>query len=370
MTMGRHLAAWLIVVIAIAGIAGGLGLHKQREIQAGMAAAAAFPEPVEAVASVAARDGTWSATTRAIGTVVALRQVEIRNEIAGVVSELGFTSGATVTAGQLLVKFDTRQEEAALAGAEADARLAKVTLERREKLQGSAAFSAQELDKAREEHAAAAARASNLAVAIDKKRITAPFRGRIGITNLQPGAYLDVGTRIANLQGADEDIFVDFSLPQDAAASIKPGMSVRLSHAAIPAQASEAKIIAEDDSADRTNRMVLFRAVGHGLGKVFRPGMFVDVLAVTAEPRAAILVPLTALRRSTHGSHVFVLAEENGKLRARQRSVQIGPVQNSDVVIEKGLIVGELVATSGSFKLRDGLLVQTEAPATGQISVN
>ena len=55
---------------------------------------------------------------------------------------------------------------------------------------------------------------------------------------------------------------------------------------------------------------------------------------------------------------------------ARQRSVQIGPVQNSDVVIEKGLIVGELVATSGSFKLRDGLLVQTEAPATGQISVN
>jgi membrane fusion protein, multidrug efflux system len=143
-----------------------------------------------------------------------------------------------------------------------------------------------------------------------------------------------------------------------------------LSHAAIPAQASEAKIIAEDDSADRTNRMVLFRAVGRGLGKVFRPGMFVDVLAVTAEPRAAILVPLTALRRSTHGSHVFVLAEENGKLRARQRSVQIGPVQDSDVVIEKGLIVGELVATSGSFKLRDGLLVQTEALATGQITVN
>ena len=365
--MLRQLAAWLIVVVAIAGITAGLGLYKHREIQAGMAAAASFPEPVEAVGSIAARQGTWSATTRAIGTVVALRQVEIRNEIAGVVSELGFSSGATVTAGQLLVKFDTRQEEAALAAAEADARLAKVTLDRREKLRGSAAFSAQELDKAREDHAAAAARARNLAVAIDKKRISAPFDGRIGITNLQPGAYLDVGTRITNLQGTDEDAFVDFSLPQDAAATIKPGMSVRLSHAAIPAEASEAKIIAEDDSADRTNRTVLFRAVSH-LGRTLRPGMFIDVLAVTAPPRSTILVPLTALRRSAHGSHVFVLAEENGKLRARQRSVQIGPVQNGDVVVEKGLSAGELVATSGSFKLRDGLLVQTDA--TASISVN
>ena len=368
--MGRHLAAWLIVVVTIAGIVAGLGLYKHREIQAGMAAGAAFPEPVEAVASVVAREGTWSATTRAIGTVVALRQVEIRNEIAGVVSGLGFTSGATVTAGQLLVKFDTRQEEAALAAAEADARLAKVTLERRERLQGSAAFSAQELDKAREEHAAAAARATNLAVAIDKKRITAPFGGRIGITNLQPGAYLDVGTRIANLQGNDEDVFVDFSLPQDAAASIRPAMSVTLSHAALPEKVALAKILAEDDSADRTNRTVLFRAVAHGLGKKFRPGMFIDVLAVTAEPRTAVLIPLTALRRSAQGSHVFVIVEENGKLRARQRPVQIGPVQNSDVVVEKGLALGELVATSGSFKLRDGLLVQTDPAVTGQITVN
>lgn len=368
--MLKHLAAWLIVVLAIAGTAAGLGFYKYRQIEAGMAAAASFPEPVEAVSSVPADQGTWSATTRAIGTVVALRQVEIRNEIAGVVSEIGFTSGETVTAGQLLVKFDTRQEEALLAAAEAEARLAKLTFERREKLRGSAAFSAQELDNARAQHAASAARARNLAVAIDKKRITAPFSGRIGITDLQPGAYLDVGTRIAGLQGVDADAFVDFSLPQDVAAAIKPGTSVSLSHPALPEASGFAEILAEDDSADRSNRTILFRAVARGLGKLLRPGMFIDVLAVTAPPRPAILVPLTALRRSAHGNHVFVLSKEAGKLRARQRDVEIGPVQNGDIVIEKGLEVGELVATAGSFKLRDGMLVQTDVAASGTASVN
>jgi membrane fusion protein (multidrug efflux system) len=370
-THGRQLAAWLVVIMGIGGIAGGLGLYKYRQIEAGIAAAASFPEPVEAVDTVAARQGEWSATTRAIGTVVALRQVEMRNEIAGVVSEIGFASGEIVKAGQLLVKFDTRQEEAALAAAEAEARLAKLTLDRRESLRNSPAFSAQELDKAREEHAAATARASNLAVAIDKKRIVAPFDGRVGITNLQPGAYLDAGTRIVSLQGTDEDAFVDFSLPQDSATSIRTGMTVTLSNAAIPTGASGAEIIAEDDSADRTNRTVLFRAVARGVGRTFRPGMFIDVLAVTAPPRTAVLVPLTALRRSAQGNHVFVLAEEDGKLRARQRDVDIGPVQNGEIVIEKGLAAGELVAASGSFKLRDGLLVRRDVPqaASGQVTV-
>jgi membrane fusion protein (multidrug efflux system) len=369
--MLRQLAAWLVVVLAIAGIAAGLGFYKYKEIEAGMAVAASFPEPVEAVSSVEAVRGTWSATTRAIGTIVALRQVEIRNEIAGVVSEIGFTSGATVAAGQMLIKFDTRQEEALLAAAEAEARLAKLTLERREKLRGSAAFSVQELDTAREQSAAATARAENLAVAIDKKHIRAPFEGRIGITDLQPGAYLDVGTRIASLQGSDGDAYVDFYLPQDVAIAIKPGTRVSLSHPALPDAHGVAEVIAEDDSVDRGNRTILFRAVARGLGKLLRPGMFVDVLATTSPPHPAVLVPLTSLRRSAHGNHVFVLSKEDGKLRARQRDVKIGPVQDGNIVIEKGLAVGELVAAAGSFKLRDGILVQTDAPAvSGTASVN
>lgn len=359
--MLRQMTAWLAVLVAIAGISVAFGYHKYAEIEAAKAAAAAMPEPAEAVATGRAREGTWSPSTRAIGTIVAKRQLEIRNEIAGTIAEMGFTSGSTVEAGQLLVQFDVRQEHEALAAAEADARLAKLTFERREGLRDSAAFSQQEFDKAREEYAAATARSKNLQVAIDKKRIAAPFRARIGITNLQPGAYLDVGTRIATLQGVDTDAFVDFSLPQDSALQLRTGSTVMIQSGGIP-NGAEAKIVAEDDSVDRANRTVRFRAVAAGLGETVRPGIFVDVIATTDKEHKVVLVPLNAVRRSPYGQHVFVLALEEGKLRARQRVVETGPIVGDDIAVSKGLAVGELLATSGSFKLRDGALVQEEAP--------
>lgn len=370
--MARPFLAWLAVVLAIAGISGGLGLYKFSELNAAKTAAEASPEPMEAVAAVRAREGEWSASARAIGTVVALRQLEIRNEIAGTITEMGFASGALVETGQLLVQFDTRQERASLAAAEADARLAKLTLERREGLRGSAAFSAQEFDRAREEFAAANARARNLEAVVDKKRIVAPFRARVGITDLQPGAYLDAGTRIGTLQGVDADAYVDFSLPQDNAAAIRPGVTVTLASPGLPGGSAAAKIVAEENSVDGSNRAVEFRAAASSLGDTLRPGTFVDVVAITSAPRPAVMVPLASVRRSPNGQHVFVIVDDDGKLRARQRAVQTGPVQGDEIAIENGLAAGELIAASGSFKLRDGLLVQTDTPptATNEVGVN
>lgn len=370
--MLKHLAAWLIVGLVAIGIAGGLGFYKYKQFEAAIAAAGSFPEPSESVVAVRARKGEWSASAQAIGTIVALRQLELRNELAGTISKLGFSSGDIVKAGQLLVQFDTRQEAASLAAAQAEARLAKLTLERRENLRKSPAFSEQELDKAREEFAAATARARNLEAAIDKKRIVAPFDARIGITDLQPGAYLDAGTRIATLQGVDKDAYVDFSLPQDSAATIRKGVSVKISSAALPGGETMAQIVAESEGIDRANRMVQFRAVVSGLGEAVRPGMFVDVTAVISAPQPAVFVPLTAVRRSPHGEHVFMLVEEDGKLRARQQTVKTGTVQQGNIVIREGLKAGDVIAAAGSFKLRDGLLVQTEIPpvASAEVSAN
>lgn len=370
--MLRRVLAWLIVVLAVAGIAGALGYYKYNEIQVAAAVAQATPEPVEAVLSVPARDGEWSATTRAIGSVVALRQVEIRNEIAGVIAEISFKSGDIVKEGAPLVKFDTRQEEAALAAAEAEARLAKLTLERREGLRNSAAFNQQELDRSREEHAAATARARTLAVIVDKKRITAPFHARVGITDWQPGAYLDAGTLIVTLQGVAPDAYVDFTLPQDDAAAVRVGSRITLSGRAVPGGKTTAEIVAEDNSADNASRAVRFRAVAKGFGERLRPGTFVDVTVTTSAPQPTVLVPLAAVRRSPAGQHVFVLVEEEGKLRARMRTVTTGAVEGDEIAVRDGLAAGELVATSGSFKLREGLLVETgtvAAPAT-QVGVN
>jgi membrane fusion protein (multidrug efflux system) len=362
----------MIVIIAIAGVAGGLGYYKYSEIQTAIAASQQSPEPMESVLSVRARDGEWSASTRAIGSVVALRHVEIKNEIAGVIAELGFKSGDIIDAGSLLVQFDVRQENAALDASKAEARLAKLTLERRESLRSSAAFNEQELDRSREDFAAATARTRALEVIVDKKRIVAPFDARVGITNWQPGAYLDVGTLIVTLQGVDKDAYVDFSLPQDEAVAIRAGSIVTLTGPAVPGGEAKAEILAEDNSADDANRAVRFRAIARGLGDTLRPGTFVDVIVTTAKPQSTVLIPLASVRRSPNGQHVFVLVEEDGKMRARQRLITTGAVLGNDIAVSNGLTAGELIAASGSFKLREGLLVDIGEipPPAPEVGVN
>ena len=355
----RAIAAWVGVVVIGAGVGGGLALAKFEEIAATAAAAAAMPEPATAVATAVARPGTWAPQAHAIGTVAALRRVELRGEVAGTVVRVGFASGDVVAAGQALVGLDARAERASLAVAEAEMRLAALTLDRREGLRDSPAFSPQELDRAREELAAATARAEALRVAIDKKTIRAPFRGRIGISDLQPGAYLEAGSQVATIHGVDDDAFVDFALPQDAGAALGVGAAVDV---AIPALGAPVRAVieAESEAVDRASRTVTYRARATATGERLRPGMFVDVFATIAAPKPIVLVPRTALRRSTNGAHVFVLEPGEGGIRASLRPVQAGQVQDGDVAIEEGLRVGELVAAEGSFKLMDGALVASE----------
>jgi membrane fusion protein (multidrug efflux system) len=343
-------------------IVGGLSLYKYGQIQAAVNAAQSAPEPQEAVEAVQVHRGEWTRTARAVGTVVALRQVEIRNELAGTVAEIGFASGDIVEAGQVLVRFDTRQEMASLEAAKAEAELARLTYERRKKLRASQTVSVQELDEAQQQLTAANARVLNLEVGIQKKTITAPFRARVGLTDLQPGAYLDVGSSIAMLQGVGEDAYVDFSLPQDSAAAIKKGATVTLYTPQMPEGGIQAEIIAEDASVDGVNRTARFRALAKSMGETLRPGAFVDVIATISEPQPMLFVPLTAVRRAPYGELVFALVEEEGKLRARQRIVQTGPVQGDEIAVIKGLAEGDMIAAAGSFKLREGLLVQATKP--------
>lgn len=366
--MMRRLSAWLVVVLAIAGIAAALSRYKYNEIKAAQAAAENSPQPMQAVVTARAHIGEWTATTSAIGTAVARRQLELKNEVAGTITKLGFTSGDVVEPGQVLVQLNDDQEQALLAAAKAEARLAELTLERRAALKNSTAFSAQEFDKSTADFNAATARTKNLAAAIDKKRIVAPFKARVGITNLQPGAYLDVGTLIVRLQGVDTDAFIDFSLPQESALMMKAGATVELKGLNIPNGSATAAIVAEDDSIDTGNRTIRFRAMASGLGTSLRPGAYVDVIAVTAPPQKAVFVPVSAIRRSPEGQHVFLIVEEEGKKRARQRIVETGAVHGDEIVVTKGVAEGDIVASAGSFKLSDGAALVSEAPAASAAS--
>jgi len=354
--------SWAFVLAGALTVSGILGGYKYLQISSAIAAAKAMPEPAETVDVAVVQAGTWAATSRTVGTVVAKRHVELRNELPGRVAEVGFTSGGIVEEGQVLVRFETRAEEADLAAAKAEADLARLTLERRQRLVRSQAGAQADLDQAQAHLAAARARVDALEVRIAKKTLRAPFKARVGIHDLQPGAYLAEGTLIVTLQGIDPDAYVDFTFPQDEAAALHVGNPVRLAGKGLPDTGLDARIVARDAVVDGASRAVKLRAVATGLGLTLQPGGFLEVLATTTEAHQALFVPLTAVRRAPHGDHVFAVVEEDGRLRARQRFVRLGPVQGDRVVVTGGLDAGERIATKGSFKLRDGALVLVGSP--------
>jgi membrane fusion protein, multidrug efflux system len=88
------------------------------------------------------------------------------------------------------------------------------------------------------------------------------------------------------------------------------------------------------------------------------PGASVRVRVPVGTARTALAIPVSALRKRPEGEHVFVIApDQEGKPRAQMRNVESGTMLGDEVLILAGLSPGEQVAASGSFKLREMVLV-------------
>lgn len=353
----RRTVASLLLLGAVAGAAYGLLVWKQRQGAAAAAQAAAQPEPAMAIEAALVHTHQHARSTTAIGTVRALQSITLRNELPGTVAQSALQTGAVVDAGALLVELDVSVEKAELAALEAEARLADTLLGRIEQAMQNQGASAADVDRARAQRDMALAHVERTKALIERKRVRAPFRARVGMVDLHKGQYLEPGTAITTLQGVDEAVHVDFAIPQDAAARLTLGGQVEIGVSGRPAPIA-AKIVAIDARVEAATRNTWIRALLTGDGPLPPPGSSVRVRTPLEAPQEVLVVPVSALRRGPGGDHVFVLASmPDGKVRARMRRVDSGNVIADDVVIHSGLQVGERVATAGSFKLFEGVLV-------------
>lgn len=348
--------ASIVLLAAVAGLGYGLYVFKQRSQQAAAAAAANQPEPAEVVESAAARPRSYARATTAIGTVKALQSITLRNELAGTVRKVDLRTGQVVEPGAVLVELDVAVEAAELAALEAEGRLADSMLKRMEQAQQSQGASAADVDRARAQHDMAKANVARTQALIDRKRVLAPFRARVGMVDLHVGQYLDPGSLITTLQGVDEAVHVDFSVTQEVAAVLNVGGEVEV---AIAGKSVPAKVVAMDARVDSTTRNTTIRALLQGAAPLPQPGSSVRVRVPVEAAHDVVVVPVSALRRGPSGDHVFLLATApDGKLRATTRRVTAGASMGDEVIVLAGLASGDVVAAAGSFKLREGALVQ------------
>jgi membrane fusion protein (multidrug efflux system) len=343
-----------MLLATVVATGAGLAVWKYADITAEEEAAANQPEPMEAVTAAAAAERPYRATTTSIGTVLATRWITLRNELAGTVSRVHLTPGQVVDAGTVLVALDVSVEEAELQAQEAQAQLAQTTLDRLANLRKHDATSQEEVDQARAERDVAMAQIARTKAVIAKKIIRAPFRSRVGLADVHTGQYLNEGTDLTTLQGVADAANVDFTVAQRVAAGLRMGDTVTVFAGG---DTVSARIVAVDARVDPTTRNATVRArVVDSLTPA--PGASVRVQVPVGPAQKVASVPVSALRKGPAGDHVFVIAPDStGKTRAHERPVVSGPILGEEVVILSGVEPGEQIATSGSFKLREGALV-------------
>ena len=354
--MSRRLIGSVVLILAVLGVFATLGARKVAAVKAEKAAASQQPEPMEVVsaATVAPRDYRGKVT--AIGTVLAIRSVTLRNELAGTVRDTSLEPGRIVKQGAVLVALDVSVEKAELTAQKARAQLAQTILDRNQQAMANDAVSQVEVDRARAERDVALAEVARTEAVIERKTIRAPFAARIGMSDIHVGQYLSEGTELTTLQGLDNAVHVDFSVPQRVAATLKKGDNVAIVVA--DGQTVAASIVAVDAKIDPATRNAWIRARLAANGAEPAPGSSVRVEVPEGPSLSVVAMPVVALRKGPQGDHVFVIEPaENGALRAHVRAVQSGPVLGEEVLVLDGLKPGEQVATSGSFKLREAVLV-------------
>lgn len=266
---------------------------------------ATMKPPAATVSTTVAKPSSWTPGVEAIGTVRAVRGVDLTVETTGIVKDILFHANQKVAANAVLLQLDDAVERADLDAQKAQAALDQVSLTRAIELTRRGVGSDSTLDTARAAASASASQVTKLQAVLDQKQLTAPFGGTVGIPKIDIGQYMAPGTAVVTLQDLDT-MRVDFSVPEQQLPLLKIGQTVRLglSGSDMPF-AGEIRGI--DPKIDPSSRLVNIRAeVANPDGKL-TPGQFVQVRVELPEEQNVLSLPQTALTTSLYGDYIFVV---------------------------------------------------------------
>lgn len=368
------------VLLLVAALAFGFYRHIQTLI-----ASAPKLAPQTVTAQRATRQ-VWQPQLTAVGTLTPVRGVEVSTEISGLVRSVHFKSGQEVKAGAVLVQLNADSDIAQLQSLQAAAELSALVLER-----DKAQFAAQAISQAQLDGDLADLKSKRALVAqqqanIAKKTIMAPFAGKLGISNVNPGQYLNPGDKIVTLQAIDP-IYVDFYLPQKQLAGVSVGMPVQVSSDGAAGAGFSGKVTAINAKVDAATRNVLVEATLANPKRQLLPGMFAQVAVQSGAPQSYLTLPQTAVTYNPYGATVFIVkrademaapgaapasgaagakgndppatgpAGDPARLLVQQVFVTTGPTRGDQVAVIKGVQEGQQVVTSGQVKLKNGTWV-------------
>jgi len=381
--------AWVGSLMALGLVAGGVIAGPHLLAPSAGTVAAALP-PNVTVSAPLQRDVDQQ--REFLGQFSAVDQLELRPQVGGTLTQIGFKDGDIVHKGDLLFAIDPTpyqiklsEATAQLESAHARLDLATRQLSRAETLKQSGAGTVENADQRTAERRAAQAAVAAAEAAVrdarfdlDHCRITAPFTGRIGthlvsVGNLVSGSRAGTSptTLLATLVSIDP-IYLNFDMSEADYMTFlrerqKQGSAVTdmvmISLADEKGFTHQGTLDFIDNALNRASGTIHSRATVPNHDLLLTPGGFARVRVEVAPPAAALLVPDAAVLPD-QSDHIVLTVGPNDVVTPKQ--VQLGDLSGGLRIIRSGLSPSDQVIIDGIPTARPGSKV---SPQNGSIRV-
>jgi membrane fusion protein (multidrug efflux system) len=312
-------------------------------------------------------------------TVVALNEIELRPQVSGYITDIFVKDGQQVTKGQKLYQIDQNkyiaaknQAEASLASANANLARIKKDVERYERLDQNEAIAKQTLDNAKAELLtaeaqvqAAKAQVSAAATDLGYSQITAPFSGRIGISQVRLGAQVSPGQPLLNTLSSTDPVQVDFVINEreirrftrlkNATQIADSTFTLKLSDGSVYAQPG--KLATIDRAVGRQTGTVNVRVEFPNAEGDLVPGMTGSLQVINDDYGDQVVIPFKAVTEQMGEYFVYLVSQDS---TVAQQTVKLGTVFGAEVAVREGLTPGQTIVIDGIQKLRQGAKVQIQ----------
>ena len=343
--------------------------------------AASEPPPPVPVLAATVEQKDIPVQVHAIGAVEAYSTVSVKTQITGELTGVFFKEGDDVKKGQLIftldkrpLEADVRRAEGALARDEAQAANALADQRRYAALVKAGVVSTQEYDRvaSNSEALAAAVRADkgaleNARVQLVYASIYSPINGRTGNLIVHQGNMIKANDvpALVNINQV-EPIYVTFMVPQQYLADVKQYSrnGSLLVQAVIPSDARgpiTGKLSFIDNMVDPGTGTIKLKGMFANSDRRLWPGQFVDAYLTLKTQSNALVIPSQAIQNGQQGTFVYVIKDDN---TVEARTITTSETQQAgQVIVQKGLAVGERIVTDGQLRLVPGAKVQIKQAA-------